>query len=112
MRFAIKLAVSLAIIILCGQIGKKMPSLAGLIAVMPLTGLVVMLWVYGDCEGDVAIMQRYCKAALWGIGPSMLFFGAALLCFHKRWPISLVLGVSFGIWVIAAAVHQWFLHGR
>lgn len=112
MRFAVKLAISVVIIILCGQIGKKMPSLAGLVAVMPLTGLIVMLWIYSDCQGDAAIMHRYCKAAVWGILPTMLFFGAALLCFHKRWPISMVLAVSFGIWAIAAAVHQWLLHGR
>lgn len=30
MSFAIKLAVSIAIIVLCTQIGKKLPSLAGL----------------------------------------------------------------------------------
>ena len=112
MRFAIKLVISVAVIILCGQIGKKLPSLAGLIAVMPLTGLIVMLWIYSDSGGEAVIMRLYCKAALWGIGPSILFFGTALLCFHKRWPISIVLGASFAVWVIAAAVHQWFLHGR
>ena len=45
MRFAIKLLVSIALILLCTSIGKKLPSLAGLIAVMPLTGLIVLIWL-------------------------------------------------------------------
>ncbi len=48
MRFLIKLLVSICIIVLCTQIGRKLPTLAGLIAVMPLTGFIVLVWLYLD----------------------------------------------------------------
>ena len=109
MRFVIKLLISLGIIIFCTQVGRKLPTLAGLIAVMPLTGLVVLVWLYLDNPGNFGLMTDYTKGALWGILPSILFFLVALVCFHKQLPLWIVLCASFALWVIAAGVHQWLL---
>ena len=110
MQFFVKLLVSLSIIVFCTQIGRKAPTLAGLIAVMPLTGLIVLLWLYSDSQGNFALMRDYTKGALWGILPSILFFAVAFLCFRKELSIWLMLVVSFTVWLIAAAVHQWLLN--
>jgi len=109
MRFVVKLLISLGIIIFCTQVGRRLPTLAGLIAVMPLTGLVVLVWLYLDNPGNFNLMTDYTKGALWGILPSILFFLVAFLCFRKHLSIWLVLCASFAVWVIAAAVHQWLL---
>jgi len=76
MRFVIKILVSLCILTLCSWIVQKhkLPSLAGLIAVMPLTGFLVLIWVYLDNPGNFSVMTDYAKGALWGIVPSILFF--------------------------------------
>ncbi len=109
MRFVVKLLISLGIIIFCTQVGRKLPTLAGLIAVMPLTGLVVLVWLYVDNPGSFNLMTDYTKGALWGILPSILFFLVALVCFRRQLPLWIVLCASFSVWVIAAAVHQWLL---
>ncbi len=109
MRFAVKLLISVCIIILCTQISKKFPSLGGLIAVMPLTGALVLVWVYMDFKGDPVVMIDYVKGALWGIIPSVLFFATAFLCFRKEFSLWIVLCASFGVWVAAAFVHQLLL---
>ena len=109
MRFAIKLVISLCIIVFCTQISKKFPSLAGLIGVMPLTGALVMVWVFLDSSGNVNTMTSFTKGALWGIVPSILFFVAALFCFRKELSLWIVLCASFGVWVLAAYVHQLLL---
>ena len=109
MRFVVKLLISLGIIIFCTQVGRKLPTLAGLIAVMPLTGLVVLVWLYVDNPGNFGLMTDYTKGALWGILPSILFFLVALVCFRRQLPLWIVLCASFSVWVIAAAVHQWLL---
>jgi uncharacterized membrane protein (GlpM family) len=109
MQFAIKLLISVCIIVFCMQIGNRLPKLAGLIAVMPLTGLLVMLWLYSDNPGDYAKMTDYTKGALWGIVPSILFFLVAFLCFQKQLPLRIVLCASFAVWIIAAFFHQWLL---
>jgi len=109
MRFVVKLLISLGIIIFCTQVGRKLPTLAGLIAVMPLTGLVVLVWLYVDNPGNFGLMTDYTKGALWGILPSILFFLVAFVCFRRQLPLWIVLCASFSVWVIAAAVHQWLL---
>jgi F0F1-type ATP synthase assembly protein I len=108
-RFAIKLFISVSIIIFCTQIGRRFPTLAGLIAVMPLTGLIVLLWLYSDNPNNSALMINYTKGAVWGIIPTILFFLVAFICFHKHLPLWIVLCASFAIWIGAAFVHQWLL---
>jgi uncharacterized membrane protein (GlpM family) len=109
MNIFVKAAISLTIILLCTGIGKKVPSLAGLIAVMPLTGALVLIWLYVDTSGSSTTMQEYATGALWGILPSILFFLVAFLCFRKRVALPVVLSASFGVWLLGAFVHQWFL---
>jgi len=105
----IKLIISLAVIVFCTQVGRKLPTLGGLIATMPLTGAIVLVWLYSDQPGNFRLMRDYTKGALWGIAPSILFFLAAYLCFRKEFSIAIVLGVGFAMWLIGACVHQWLL---
>jgi len=109
MNFLLKLCITVAVIVFCTQIGRKFPSLAGLIATMPLTGLIVLLWLYFDSSGNYDLMTSYTRAALWGILPSILFFLVAFLCFQKQLSLSIALSASFAVWLIGAFVHQWFL---
>jgi hypothetical protein len=54
-------------------------------------------------------MEDFTKAALRGILPSILFFLVAYFCFMKHYSIGIVLGASFGIWLLGAFIHQWLL---
>jgi hypothetical protein len=105
----IKLFVSVAIIIVCTQIGSKLPSLSGLIATMSIVSVIILVWVYTDNPGDFKLMEDFTKAALWGILPSILFFIVAHICFIKHYPIGIVLSAGFGTWLMRAFVHQWLL---
>ena len=109
MRFLIKLLISIGVIVFCTQIGRKLPTLAGLIAVMPLTGLIVLIWLYLDNPTNFEQMSDYCRGALWGIFPTILFFLTAFICFRKHLPLRVVLCAGFAIWFIAALVHQLLL---
>jgi F0F1-type ATP synthase assembly protein I len=109
MQFIVKLAISLCIIVVATQVGRRFPSLGGLIATMPLTGMIVLVWLYSDHPGDVGMMKGYTKGALWGIAPSILFFIVAYICFHRHMPITMVLLMSFGAWLVGAFFHQLLL---
>ena len=109
MQILIKAVLSLVIIFVATGIGKKVPSLAGLIGVMPLTGALVLVWMHLENRGNPDVMLALTKGALWGILPSILFFVAAFFCFKKHLPLPIVLCVSFGIWLGGAFAHQWFL---
>jgi hypothetical protein len=86
MQILVKTIVSVVVIIAATGIGKKLPSAAGLIGVMPLTGALVLVWMYLENKGDPDVMQDFTEGALWGILPSILFFLAAFLCFKTPWP--------------------------
>ena len=109
MQILVKAAISLIIIFGATGTAKKFPSLAGLIGVMPLTGALVLVWVYLENRGNPNIMLDFTQGAIWGILPSILFFVVAFLCFKKQLSLPIVLCSSFGIWMAAAFVHQWFL---
>ena len=104
MQFAVKLIVSVIIIVVCSQIGRAFPSLSGLIATMPLTSLVVLMWLWTDNSGDYAVMVRYSRGALWGIVPSILLFVVTSVCFKKQLPFVMVLGAGFGVYGFWAPV--------
>jgi uncharacterized membrane protein (GlpM family) len=109
MQFLVKLSVSVGIIIGCVLIGRRMPTLAGLIATMPLTSLIVLLWLYSDNPGDMVLMKDYTRGVLWGIVPTILFFVVAYFCFRRQISFSYAMGASFAVWLVGAAVHQWLL---
>ena len=109
MQLLLKVFISVAIILAATAIGKRFPSAAGLVAVMPLTGALVLVWVYIENKGDPVIMSVFAKGAVWGILPSVLFFLAACICFKKQLPLHIVLAASFAVWAGAACVHQWLL---
>ena len=109
MQIAIKIALSVLIIFIATAVGRKLPSAAGLIGVMPLTGALVLVWMYLENKGNPEIRQDFAKGALWGILPSILFFLAAFICFKKQLSLPIVLVLSFGVWLAAAFIHQWIL---
>ena len=95
MQTILKILISIAIILFCTGIGKKFPSLAGLTAVMPLTGLIVLVFLHYENPKNPQIMLNYTRGALWGIAPSILFFLAALFCFRKQLSLPVVLAAGF-----------------
>ena len=109
MQLVIKIALSVAIILLATYTARRFPSAAGLIGVMPLTGALVLAWVYLENQGNPGIMTSFAKGALWGLVPSILFFLVAFFCLKKGFPLTVVLVASFAAWFLAAAVHQWAL---
>ena len=109
MEVVVKLLISMAIIIVCTQIGRRYPSVSGLIATMPLVSVIILVWIYSDNPGNFKLMEDFTKAALWGIVPSILFFLVAYACFVKHYPIGIVLSASFATWLLGAFIHQMLL---
>jgi uncharacterized membrane protein (GlpM family) len=109
MPFALKLLSANIIIVLCVWLGKKNPSLAGLIATMPITSLIVLLWLYSEKPTDGNVLSGYVGGVFFGVIPTLLFFGAAWFCLKKGFHLPATLAVSFAVWVAAAVAHQLLL---
>jgi uncharacterized membrane protein (GlpM family) len=109
MQFVIRLAITLVVIVIFAQVGRRLPSLGGLLATMPLTSVIVLVWLNADGPGDHELLARYAQGAFWGIIPSLIFFAVVYFCFRRQMVFPLVLSIGFGAWLVGAAVHQWFL---
>ncbi len=109
MQTLIKVALSAGLILLATAVARRFPSVAGLIGVMPLTGALVLVWVYLESKGDPRIMQNFAQGAVWGIFPTLLFFVVAFLCLKRELSLPWVLAASFTAWSGAACLHQWLL---
>lgn len=109
MGFVWKLLLANLLIAASVLVGRRVPSLAGLVATMPLTTLVVLVWLWSDAPGDYARAESYVRGVLWGILPSALFFVAALWGVRHHLPFPLVLATSFGVWLTGAALHRLLL---
>jgi uncharacterized membrane protein (GlpM family) len=109
MALFLKIVLSLVVILTAAAVGRRWPSLAGLVSVMPLTGALVLVWVALDSGGDPRIMQQFTKGALWGLLPTVLFFLTAFFCFRRELSLPVALVTSFGVWLASACLHQWLL---
>ncbi len=109
MQILLKAVLSLTIIFSATALAKRFPPAAGLIAVMPLTGALVLVWVYVENNGNPETMEVFAKGAFWGILPSLLFFIVAFICFKKQLSLPVTLLASFLAWGVAALVHQIIL---
>jgi len=109
MHFAIKLLIANSIILICVWLGKKHPPLAGLIATMPITSLIVLLWLYSENPTDGESLSGYVGGVFFGVIPTLFFFGAAWFCLKKGCHLPATLAVSFAVWMATAALHQLLL---
>lgn len=107
--FLVKLAVSNLIIVACVLIGRRFPTLGGLLATMPLTSLIVLVWLATDNPGESRLLCDYTRGVVWGILPTIGFFVAALLCLRKGIGLPVVLMVAGGVWLGGALLHQYLL---
>jgi uncharacterized membrane protein (GlpM family) len=106
--FIIKVIVSALIIAGVSELAKRMPSLGGLIAAMPLTTLLALIWLYAE-TGDYQLAHTFTRSVLFAIIPTIFFFITALYMFKRGASFITILAVSFVIFLCAAAVHQYFL---
>jgi len=73
MHYLIKLLVSAAIIVAVSEISKRSTFLGGLLASLPLTSFLAMLWLYHDTR-DAAKVAALSTSILWLVVPSFTFF--------------------------------------
>ena len=71
--FIIKAAVSGLIVAAVSEIARRHPGWGGLVASLPLTSLLAMLWLWRD-SGDTARVADLAMGTFWFILPSLPLF--------------------------------------
>jgi hypothetical protein len=87
----IKWAISGAIVAAVSEIARRYPGWGGLVASLPLTSLLAMVWLWRD-TGDPARVAELSISVIWFILPSLPLFIA----------LPLLLRSGLGFWVSMA----------
>jgi hypothetical protein len=87
----IKWAISGAIVAAVSEIARRYPGWGGLVASLPLTSLLAMVWLWRD-TGDPARVAELSVSIIWFILPSLPLFIA----------LPLLLRSGLGFWVSMA----------
>lgn len=74
------------IVVSISEVAKRSSLLAALIASLPLTSILAMIWLYADTR-DIASTVDLSKGIFWMVLPSLFFFAA--------YPIFVRLGLRF-----------------
>ena len=99
---AVKTVISAALIVAVGEIAKRSPLLAGLLASIPLLSLLAIIWLYVDTRSVEQV-----SALSWGILlmilPSLVFLIALPLLLKAGAPFPLAAVVA----VVVTAAGYW-----
>lgn len=73
MYLLIKYLLSAAIVVGVSEIGKRSAALGGLLASLPLTSYLAILWLYGE-TGDTQRIASLSQNIFWLVLPSLVLF--------------------------------------
>lgn len=107
--FIVKIIISACIIATVSEIAKKFPSAGGLIAAMPITTLLSMLWIYYENK-DINLISDFLTSVVIGTIISFIFFIAAILFIKKGFNFYLTIILSTIILGISVFLYQKFFH--
>ena len=108
MNILVKGVVSASIIVALSELAKRHPLLSGLIAAMPLTTLLVIMWLY--IEGrDVAKIQAFSTSVLWALIPTSLFFIGLVVMLRRSLSFGVAITAAFLLWLVGAILHMRIL---
>jgi len=72
-QFITKTVLSAIIIAIISTVSKKYPGIGGIIASIPLSSLIAMIWLYQDTQ-DTQKVIALSNSIAWMILPSLVFF--------------------------------------
>lgn len=95
MQFLIKIIISALAIAFISEVAKRFTLIAAIIASLPLSSILAMLWLYRDTK-DTQKIINLSSNIFWAVLPSLLFFIVL--------PILLKMGFKFHAAMIVSSV--------
>lgn len=94
-----KVAVTAVLVVLISEISKRSSFIGAVLASVPLTSVLAMLWLYID-TGDVSRVAELASSVFWLVLPSLALFVSLPILLSHGVNFYLSLGVSIGITAI------------
>jgi hypothetical protein len=82
---ALKVALTALLIVAIAEVAKRSTFIAAILASLPLTSLIAMIWLYAD-TGDAEKVADLAGGIFWLVLPSLALFIALPLMLRAGWP--------------------------
>lgn len=106
--FIVKILISAFIIAIVSEIAKRYTLLGGLIAAMPITTLLSIIWIYLD-KKDTVLISNFLISVVCGTILSFLFFVCAIFFLKKGLNFYFTLFISLIVLGTRAYFYQKFV---
>lgn len=107
-QYAVKVAVSAAVIVAVAEIAKRNSFWAAALASLPLTSILAFVWLHLD-GGDAQQIAALSRNILWLVLPSLVLFLALPLLLRAGWPFWPALALACAATAGAYAAMAWLL---
>jgi hypothetical protein len=97
---ALKVAITAVLVVAIAELAKRSTLLAAVLASLPLTSLLAMIWLYAD-TGDAHKVADLAGGIFWLVLPSLVLFIALPLMLRAGWPFGASLLASSALTVAA-----------
>jgi hypothetical protein len=106
--FLIKIFVSALIIGIVTEIARRLPTIGGIVAALPLVSLLSLLWLSFQ-GGSANEMSKFAMGVLWGFPATAVLI--VIVAFSLKYSVALSLSIVFGIsgWIIFLFVQETVL---
>jgi hypothetical protein len=81
----IKVAVTALLVVAIAEVAKRSSLLAAVLASIPLTSVLAMVWLYAD-TGDAQKVAELASGIFWLVLPSLVLFVTLPLMLRAGWP--------------------------
>lgn len=81
----IKIAVTAILVVAISEVAKRSSLLGAVLASIPLTSVLAMVWLYAD-TGDTEKIAQLSTGIIWLVLPSLVLFVALPLLLRSGWP--------------------------
>lgn len=95
MYLLFKVLLTAVVIVSVAELARRFVPLAAILASLPLTSILALLWLYHD-TGSEAHVSALSRQIFWALLPSLLFFVTlpGLLRLGVRFPLALPLAIA------------------
>lgn len=92
----IKVVITSVLIVTISELSKRSSMIGALLASLPITSTLAMLWLYVDTK-DINKIADLAGSVLWFAIPSFVFFFSILILLKKGAPFYLTMGFSMAL---------------
>lgn len=100
LQLILKVAVTSVLIEAASEAAKRNVIAGAVIASVPLTSVIAMIWLYAD-TGDTAKVAAFASGVFWLVLPSILLFLVLPFLLNRGWDFGWSLAVSIALTVAA-----------